>query len=202
MKSLYFDTTNELEIGLLDEEFNWVTLEKHSSKKASQAIHGLIAMLLQKNSLELNEIEYFFHIAGPGSYTGMRVSTGLAQILEWNKYKTLSFYHYDIAKLLHASGLWVAKAFKNEFYFFEWNSSQEKTYILSEQESLELLGKSKLKLFSSFSTIDHLPWKFESTSEMLTENSRVIFPEFIKQNYKKELFYFRPLSEEFKKKES
>lgn len=201
MKSLYFDTTNELQLGLLDEEFNWISLETHSSKKASQAIHGLIDSLLKKNDLELNDIEHFFYIAGPGSYTGMRVSSGLAQILEWNEFKILSFYHhYDIAKILFDSGIWVARAFKNEFYFYEWNASEEKSYILSEQESLKQLERADLKLFSYSTSIDDLKASFTSTSKILEINSKRIFPELIKKSYKKELFYFRPLDEEFKKK--
>src|SRR5690606_16531480 len=111
MSSLYFDTTNQIQLGLLNEEMNWVAFEVHPERKASQAIHGLIDELLKKNHKKFNDLKNIFKLSGPGSYTGMRVGEGIAQVLEWQGHEVLGFYHYDIARTLYSQGLWFAKAF-------------------------------------------------------------------------------------------
>lgn len=200
MSSLFFDTTNELQIGLLDEKNHWVAFETHKERKASEAIHGLIISLLEKNNLSLKDLKNIFCIAGPGSYTGMRVSSGISQILEWHEFNIISFYHFDVAKILYPEGLWVARAFKDEFYFFEWDKNEEKSFVLSRKESLTFLEKNKKQVYGASSEISELELSLISTSELVNQHSSKVFSVLEKEKLKKELFYYRPLNEEFKKK--
>lgn len=42
MNSLFLDTSNQICIGLLSEDFEWIEFKIIKEKKASKALHGLI----------------------------------------------------------------------------------------------------------------------------------------------------------------
>ena len=83
MISLFIDTSYTPVVGLLDESLSWLDYVKGHSPRSGQQLHAMIYEILSKNGMEFSEVKKLFMMAGPGSYTGMRVVEGFAQIVEY-----------------------------------------------------------------------------------------------------------------------
>jgi tRNA threonylcarbamoyladenosine biosynthesis protein TsaB len=178
MYSLFLDTTQGLTVGLLDRDFSWVFYEYTDEKKPSEIIHDKIYFILNKFNLSIEKVQ-FISIAGPGSYTGMRLSEGVSTILEWGGVSIFSFYHFEVPFLTGIeSGRWVTNAFKNQVFLYEWNAENSKTTLLSE-------------------CLDTEAFTLIKTRELIFSHSREIFSKVIHLNKPKETYYFRSLEEEF-----
>jgi tRNA threonylcarbamoyladenosine biosynthesis protein TsaB len=178
MYSLFLDTTAGLTYGLLDEKFSWLAYESSNEKRPSEHIHEKIFFMLSKLNIQLSQIR-IITLAGPGSYTGMRLSEGFADIAEWNGVKVFSFYHFEIPKLTGVlSGRWITNAFKNEIFSFQWDEIGEKKELLSTCD-------------------DPSAFTIEMTAEHIYKYPEVIFSKVILQNEKRETYYFRTLEKEF-----
>ena len=86
---LFLDTTFGITVGLLDDQNEWLDYSFVDGQKGSAVIHKIILDLLEKNNLSIKNVKALFQIAGPGSYTGMRVSDGISQIFDWQKFRLL-----------------------------------------------------------------------------------------------------------------
>ena len=87
--------------------------------------------LLEANSLSLNEIDEVFLINGPGSYTGIRISEGVGQVLELADKKIYSFHHFIVPQTLGIEkGHWVSNAFKGEYFIYSWESANSKKELV------------------------------------------------------------------------
>jgi tRNA threonylcarbamoyladenosine biosynthesis protein TsaB len=178
MHSLFLDTTQGLTVGLLDRDFSWVFYEYSDEKKPSEIIHDKLYFILNKFNLSIENVQ-FISIAGPGSYTGMRLSEGVSTILEWGGLKIFSLYHFEVPYLTGIeSGRWVTNAFKNQVFLYEWNGEESKTTLLAE-------------------CLDTEVYSLEKTRELILLHSRRIFPLVVQQDKFKETYYFRTLEEEF-----
>lgn len=178
MYSLFLDTTAGLTYGLLDEKFMWIAYESSNEKRPSEHIHEKIFFMLSKFNIQLSQIR-IITVAGPGSYTGMRLSEGFADIAEWNGVKVFSFYHFEVPQLIGVtSGRWITNAFKNQLFSFQWNETEFKKDLLSECN-------------------DQNAFTIEKTTELIYKHPDLVFSKVIKLNEKKETYYFRTLEEEF-----
>ncbi len=195
---LFIDTTNKITIGLLNDEFGWLKYEFIDSNKSSALIHGAINDFLQEYSLELTELTGAFFMAGPGSYTGMRVSEGIKDIFEWEKVPVYSFYHFEVPFLVGIErGLWLANAFKGEYFVYEWDGTQNH-YNLIKESDFEVPSDNK-KLFLDQSRDGFLGAQI--TSSIIYSQSAKLFAKIKAENKKEDLFYYRTIDEEFKRKE-
>ena len=192
---LFIDTTEMVTFGLLDENFRWKEYFFDPKATVSTKLHSLIFQMLEKNEMEFLDLTSVIYCAGPGSYTGMRVAEGFAKIVEWQEIETYSFYHYEVPQMCgNKSGIWFANAFKGETFIYEWNESQSSHNLALDKNIIESLkGK---KIFSLRGEFDTESWH---TADLIKEKPdqtlKVIFDKKIKRN----LFYYRPLNEEFKK---
>lgn len=189
MKSLYVDTSKYITIGLLDSSFEWIDYQVLRDLKASAAIHFLINEMCSRNNIDLKEINNFFYCAGPGSYTGMRVGSGIAQIMKITNKKIFSFYHYEVPSIVGIKdGKWVSDAFKKELFVYTWN---EKEYFS------ELVAKDKFEdshYYSNFDQSDDL-----NTSDLIKKKSCILFDYIYKKEQLRNDFYYRTLESEFGK---
>ena len=80
---LFVDTTDKITFGLLDDQFQWKEYFYDPKMVISTKIHLLIHEVLKKYELTFSDLNSIIYCAGPGSYTGMRVSEGISQILQW-----------------------------------------------------------------------------------------------------------------------
>ena len=193
---LYIDTTHEITIGLLNSELKWVEYEHLLSKKSSAVLHHKIFELLAKHSFEVKELEALIYSAGPGSYTGMRVSEGIKDIIDWQGIKVYSFYHFNIPQYLEVpSGTWMAKAFKGEFFVFRWQGNEFEKSLVKESEIEEHLSEN---LYSSYD--DYGRDNIILTKDMIYNNPEKVFQVIVQNNLIEELYYFRSIENEFSRK--
>lgn len=196
MYSLYVDSTSGLVIGLLDSAFNWIEYLDTTSIKPSEVIHYEIFNLIKRHDLELKDMNFFFS-AGPGSYTGMRLGEGIAQVLAWDSKKVFSFHHFDVPKLIGVQeGFWATNAFKGQVFVYKWNTENG-------QSEKELIDTANFKivdaelgytLSTEIKEFAHL----KTTKDLIKNSSSLIFSKAFKEKLRSPPYYFRTLEEEFK----
>ena len=206
MHSLFVDTTNQLTFGLLTDEWTWLDYF-HSEELRTSAvkIHALIFDLLKKHNLVMSDIKKVFFLNGPGSYTGVRVSEGMAQVFDWLSLETYSFYHQDIPLLLNfEKGSFFVNAFKGEVFTFQWEGQSEKSGLYKTEELKSDESINALKESTCFFIEPSLLEKelvFEDklyTTKLLQNNPDKVFSLVIDKKLRKPPFYFRSLEKEFK----
>jgi tRNA threonylcarbamoyladenosine biosynthesis protein TsaB len=196
MHSLYVDSTSGLVMGLLDSEFNWVEYHDTAEKKPSEVIHIEIYNIISRHNLNLKDMNFFFS-AGPGSYTGMRLGEGIAQVLEWNMKSVFSFHHFDVPKFAGIkNGFWVTNAFKGQVFIYTWDVEKniaDKQLINSADFSIvdPELGYTLSNEVKEFSAL-------KTTKDLIKNSSREVFSKVFKDKIREAPYYFRTLDEEFK----
>ncbi len=194
MYSLFIDTTSGLEIGLLDSSFTWLEYTSVKDLKPSEVIHYKIFELLKKYNLNITQIRCFVS-SGPGSYTGMRLSEGLAQVFEMNGMKVYSFYHFEVPMLIGIiRGFWTTNAFKGQVFIYNWSEG------ISEKELInkELLSISDANLGFTIDNTEANFTKLTSTKELIKNQASKLFLKLLEKNMRVEPYYFRTLDEEFR----
>ena len=196
MHSLYVDSTSGLVIGLLDANFKWVSYNDNNEKKPSEVIHVEIYNLIKKYNLDLTTMNFFFS-AGPGSYTGMRLGEGIAQVLAWEDRNVYSFLHFEVPKFIGVKkGFWVTNAFKGQIFSYNWNldtDSSEKELINSADFKI-IDPELGYTLASDSKDFSHL----KNTKDLIKNSSELIFSHVYKEKMREAPYYFRTLDEEFK----
>jgi tRNA threonylcarbamoyladenosine biosynthesis protein TsaB len=196
---LYIDTTYQVNIGLLSGDYHFLDFLNIKSNKASQIIHTNIHEMLEKHSIKLKDIKRLFLISGPGSYTGMRVGMGIANILEDEGIEVFSIRHFEIPRLLgHEKGVWVGKAFKGEFFLYQW-SGEDISKKLVKEAYVNLVGEQ---------VFGHVPEDIEPfvasdklilTSDIIKEKSEQLFDLMFEKKIKEGVYYYREEDQEFKR---
>lgn len=196
MESLYVDSTSGLVVGLLDSNFKWIEYHDSKEKKPSEVIHIEIYNLISRHNLDLKKMNFFFS-AGPGSYTGMRLGEGIAQILAWDEMKVFSFHHFDAPRIAGVEkGFWVTNAFKGQVFIYTWDKlgeAGERNLVNASDFTMETpeFGytlSSENKDFSSLKT----------TKDLIQQFPEKIFPKVLSEKMREAPYYFRTLDEEFR----
>lgn len=190
---LFIDTTDKITIGLLSKDWKWVEYFNDPDVVISSKLHSYIYSFLNKHDLEITQLDSLVYCAGPGSYTGMRVAEGIADLIDWNGMNIHSFYHFEVPKMLNiGKGVWFANAFKGEKFLFTWDQKTEvKTLIKNEEFNKSLDG-----FENKFSHVDDPELEALSTTSLIKNKSEEFFP--LIQS-RRELFYYRELEQEFQK---
>lgn len=199
---LYMDTSDHLVVGLLDESFAWVDFLELEGAKNSGKIHAAIYSMVIKNGLQPHELKGIFQNAGPGSYTGMRVSEGISQIFEWQGIPIYSFYHFEVPELLGLTeGQWLAKAFKGEFFLATWAEGQRATQLLNPDQVKVKIQQGKVYCHFRKSLEKDFPTElstFAETGELIKAQGQKIFPLVLNRQSRLSPYYFRTVDQEFK----
>ncbi len=93
------------------------TKYKFSKKKNSKYILKIIKLIIDKNNLSINKINYIFINKGPGSIIGTRISYNIAQIFKF-KYKNIKIIKFNTFEIIRE--IYLKK--KKEFYIIIYNS--------------------------------------------------------------------------------
>lgn len=198
---LFIDTSDHLVVGLLNQDFDLVEWIETPEKKSSGIIHSLIDDLLNERKIEILKIKAVFTIAGPGSYTGIRLSAGIAQIFEWHKIPILSIYHFEVPRMLgREKGIWMSNAFKGEFFIYKWNKEVgEKILIAADkvQVELELYKERGYQLFTHYPPLN-VGYDLHFSGELLKKESKTLFSAVYDRRIQRDNFYFRATEKEFK----
>lgn len=192
---LFVDSTFELVVGLLNKNFSFIEYQEVFEAKTSLVLQSKIHEILKQADTSLEELSGIIYCAGPGSYTGMRMSQGLIDILEGHGFKVYSFYHFQVPGFLgRKNWMWTSKAFKGEFFIYSKDGKESNHKLIKEQDALEQMATTN-ELYCSEDVASQL--NGISTRKMLKESPKKIFSTIVSQNSKEPLYYYRPLNEEF-----
>lgn len=193
---LFIDTTTYITVGLLDSEFKWLSYKFVESNKSSAVLHKIIYDVFTDAKLEISDLKNLIYTAGPGSYTGMRVGQGLADIFNWQNISMYSFYHFDVPMLCQVEqGEWYSKAFKGEYFLHRWDKGEVQFSGLVPEDKMDFTMQRR---FTGFTPLDQE--NCELTKDLIYEKSQDLFSKVITEKMCKELFYYRPIEVEFQKK--
>lgn len=202
MASLFIDTSITLTVGILDADFNWISYFKSEDKKSSAKIHKIIYNQLKDNNLKIGELENVFGISGPGSYTGMRVTEGINQVLEMCGLRVYSFFHYQVPAFCDVtSGTWVANAYKSETFIYTWENDSNETNVIPTCKFEQNLSKEiyRPRFFSAIpDDFQQILENTEDSTQLIRSHSNLIFAKVLKLNLREKVYYYRPLAKEFK----
>lgn len=195
MAGLYLDTSERLAWGILNENFEWILYDEYPVRQAASTIHQIIATGLREKNLSIEMIKEIFVLGGPGSYTGIRIAEGIAQVFEWQGIKTYSFYANEIPFLCGVeSGIWIGEAFKGDLFEYRWQG-QEGHQRLIRKADYEL-PKECFEIYSHYS--QEMGEQIKLSARLIQNESKQIFKKVRDQNLRREPFYYRTGEEEFK----
>lgn len=154
-----------------------MSLEK--TKERGSFIQAQIFELLNAHGKEIWDIEKIYYCAGPGSYTGMRMTEGLVGVLSLEGMESHGFYSYEIGQP------WIGRAFKGEYFIFD---GQEKN-LVSEKKAREVMDSS----FFTSQGEELFGLKTQSVFDRLKNSPSLL------QAFKgsRKPYYYRPLEIEF-----
>ena len=195
--SLFLDTSSYIRIGLVDADLNWVGYKEIQNKKGSSLLHNEIFEFAQEYEISLPETKRIFLCSGPGSYTGMRLSEGMAQIFKWHNAEVFSYFHFEIPNLLGVEkGFYCQEAFKGEVFIHEWNGDESSQSLIKKEVFVEK-PLNDLEYYHVDGVIyDH---HISSTSELVHKNPQKVFSFVLDRGKHLETFYYRTAEKEFNK---
>ena len=206
MSYLYMDTSYHLVVGLLDDSLEFLDFTELLETKSSGIIHQVIFEMLQKHKMGPLELKGVIQAAGPGSYTGMRLSHGITQVFQWQGVERYGFYHFDVPLLLGVSeGYWIAKAFKREVFSYYWKGVEGTSSLQPEKEfwascQAKSVGEDKAAFYTHFpESLDKKIDNINSTHNMIKKRAPYFFKHIIENKIKEGPYYFRTLEKEFKR---
>ncbi|MBD65141.1 MAG: hypothetical protein CME62_08040 [Halobacteriovoraceae bacterium] len=190
---LFLDTTVDLTVGLISDDVKWLEYRKESTK-ATQKIHFIIYEILKKHGLKITDLNSCVFVAGPGSYTGMRVSAGITDLLKLEDLAIKSFYHFNVPKICGVeSGVWLADAFKGEYFTFTWDKDFSEKKLMNKKS----FSPADHKHIFSHSKLENI--KTLDTSLLIVDNIKDIYQQLDQQKSPLDLFYYRSIEDEFKR---
>ncbi len=198
MPSLYLDTSHVISIGLLNEQFEFIDYQTIQDKKSGTRVHVILDDFFKKHKFDVKAIKNWFVLAGPGSYTGMRVSEGIAQILELEQIPIYSFYTYQISEFSGAlSGQWLTSAFRGQVFVYSWGPTY-KTSELNDLKSFTPRNASEVYFHGDLpKELQRLKTEHHDTNVLIQQNSQVIFKTVKELGLRHLPQYFRLAEQEF-----
>tara|TARA_R110002072_G_scaffold1989_5_gene16732 strand:- start:208941 stop:209552 length:612 start_codon:yes stop_codon:yes gene_type:complete len=194
---LFLDTSYFVTIGLIDENFDFINYQLFENRKGSTILHKEIYLMLKENKMKIKDIDALIISSGPGSYTGMRLAEGFAQILEIDKLKVFSFYHFEVPKMIGVTeGWWCSEAFKSEIFVHRWSGEDKEQNLVKEGEFERKVDINSDNIFTHTGTL--LENHFQSTNDLIKKHSKTIFKQVVDRAEHLETYYYRPLEKEFR----
>lgn len=200
MSVLFIDSSYDITLGLLDEGMEWLDFRIFRGQRATTTLQTEIHRLLKDFDKKMNDLTRVVTIAGPGFYTGLRLSEGFSDVTSFFNIAYNSFYTYEIPLMTGIQeGTWVTKAYRGEYFFYDWKNGEGKAKLL---EAKDLVApKGQVFIHSDISLDEKLkPFTANavSTSDLLKQNPKKVFDIVLKQNLKRESYYFRAPEDEFR----
>jgi tRNA threonylcarbamoyladenosine biosynthesis protein TsaB len=200
---LFLDSSYDITLGLLDSGLEWLEFQKFEGQKASRVLQLESFNFFENHQIDPKHLQGIISVAGPGFYTGLRVSEGFGDIFEFFQIPTYSFYSFEVPAFCGVvKGSWFTKAYRGEYFIADWDgekvsqrnipvadlekvlSTLDHVYIHAESS----LDESSLKLIKSYTT----------TQDLLSNQPKAIISQILKGELKRESFYFRAPEDEFK----
>ena len=201
MSVLFIDSSYDITLGLLNGNLGWHDLRLFRGQKASATLQTETHRLLKDFSTEMKDLSGIISVAGPGFYTGLRLSEGFADVTKFFSIPHFSFYTYEIPLWLgHNEGTWLTKAYRGEYFIYQWNGTHSEIKLVSAKDLPQLKIAGQVFIHSETSLDEKLqPFTTNaiSTSELLRMNPEKIFSVVMK-GMQRESYYFRAPEDEFR----
>ena len=201
MSFLFIDSSYDITLGLLDENFEWHDLRVFRGQRASSTLQTETHKLIKEFNLEMKNLKGVVSIAGPGFYTGLRLSEGFADVTKFFALPHHSFYSYEVPLLLgHQEGTWITKAYRGEYFIYDWKGETSRIRLISAKDLPELEIKNQVFIHSETSLDEKLlPFSAgaHSTADLLKSHPQKIFS-FVMKGMNRESYYFRAPEDEFR----
>ena len=202
MSVLYVDSSYDITLGLLDENLGWHDLRSFRGQRASSTLQTETYRLLKDHQKKMQDLDAVISVAGPGFYTGLRLSEGFSDVTSFFQIPHYSFYSYEIPQWLGTtSGIWMTKAYRGEYFLYQWNEKENKTVLLSAKELESFVVTGEVFIHSDTSLdekLSKLTGHAVSTIELVKKNPEKIFRQIIDQKMNRESYYFRAPEDEFR----
>lgn len=190
-------------MGVLNDSLEWDHLERFQEKRASSTLQTETHRILKSKNISPRDLKAVITVAGPGFYTGLRLSEGFADVLTFFGVPHYSFYSYDVPFWAgHESGTWMTKAYRGEYFFCEWKG-EKKTISLIEAKDLEqyMQGLSQVFIHSPAALDEKsraLVNSSQETIEIIKNHPQKVFHRILSEKSKRESYYFRAPEDEFR----
>ncbi len=195
-KYLFLDTSAFIQVGLLDEGLNWIHHEVVQNRKGSQLIHKVIYDCMKDFQITFKDIKAIILGNGPGSYTGIRIGEGVAQILALEGIKIYSFYHYEVPHFCSIENYsFYEKAFKGEVFEYKHTKDKVEDRLISEETFSELDFSDEHIYHLTGELLDQA---MNSLYSLFKKFPNEIFSKIINRGTHCPPYYFRPLEKEFR----
>ena len=192
MKYLFIDSTEKTVLGIVNQNLEFEKYCYFEDKKSASRIHSRLNNLLQEHKICLNNINKIYIVSGPGSYTGIRVIEGIAQIMKWQGKDILSFYQFEIPFMTGINqGVWISQAWKGEIFIYYWKNSEHSIRLVP-SINYKPTGK-------EYSYGDQCNgFGVYSTRKLLLEHSKTVFKVVDRRGEYLPPYYYRSVEQEFK----
>jgi len=202
MTVFFIDSSYDLTWALIE---NKETFHLHNSveKKLSKNFHFEVFQKLSLMNISFQkDIDSILYCAGPGFYTGLRVSQVFSDL---SGVKNLyNYFSYEVPFILgEQKYIWMTKAYRGEYFIYKFEKSQGVKILVSEKDDVtnlvegfkvfapdyfilnqdNFLNKINAEIFS-------IQYSFDLLMEILNYSK--------KEKSRHNLYYFRLPEEEFK----
>lgn len=198
MSVLFIDSSYDITLGLLNEKYEWLDFRTFRGQRASNTLQTETFRLLKEMGVGMKDLSAVVTIAGPGFYTGLRLSEGFADVTKFFQIPHYSFYSHEIPGWLgHHDSAWVTKAYRGEYFIYQ--DGQQK--LIETKDLADLKLPTEVFIHSETALDEKLraiAGNAKSTLELLKESPRKIFKHVFHEKLIRESFYFRAPEDEFR----
>lgn len=201
MSVLFIDSSYDITLGLLNGDMGWHDLRLFQGQKASATLQTETHRLIKDFDLEMKDLSGIVSVAGPGFYTGLRLSEGFADVTKFFSIPHYSFYSYEIPMwLAHGQGTWLTKAYRGEYFIYQWKGDKSEIKLVSSKDLSQLKIEGQVFIHSEKSLDEQLlPFTADaiSTSDLIKKSPENIF-NVVMKGLQRESYYFRAPEDEFR----
>ena len=160
MKTLFVDSSRKkLSIALADNNELLLVSNVESYNKHSNYLTNEIEKTLNKFNLELNDIDNYIVLNGPGSFTGIRVGVTVCKTLAWTLSKKLYLLNNLEALKVGIKDDVIISIIPDKIVSLE-NSE----YLKSLSEKLSLSNNVKIKIINDYNYLDVINYALSKES--------------------------------------
>lgn len=203
MSILFIDSTYDISLGILDDAMKWSSFRRFIGQRASSTLQKEAHKLLSDFNITPTDLKGIVTVAGPGFYTGLRLSEGFSDVFKFFQIPHYSFYTYSIPAWCGVDkGVWFTKAYRGEYFLHQWENSVFENKLITSSDLEENLSQQALVYIHSNASLDDksrpLLQKTIETNELLQQFPELIFKRVLTEKLNCESYYFRAPEDEFR----
>lgn len=181
----------------------WSDFRRFIGQRASSTLQKETHKLLTDFDIKPSELRGIVTVAGPGFYTGLRLSEGFSDVFKFFQIPHYSFYTYSLPAWCGVvQGVWFTKAYRGEYFLHHWNGVTFENKLITAADLAENLKLEALVYIHSDASLDDksrpLLQKTIETNSLLQQHPELIFKKVLADKLSCESFYFRAPEDEFR----